>query len=238
MEQTGPADRRSSFGVRTAGALILASGVLALGLVTIGSGYTSADGPAEVVEAIGESSNRGFFQWVVFWAIAWALFAAGVLALALAIGRAVPSTVTSGLAVGAAAMTVVGAALRAVDPAVLSALVNRWPEDSDPAQVVTSSGDVVRLDSAASLEVIDQIRFGLEQTGYGVLGVAMFLLCAALFGSGRAVHPFVGISPLFIGLYWIAQTAAGDGVSPWIAAMGLPTLGALVLLAAHRRTDL
>jgi len=237
MEQTASADRRS-FGVRTAGALILASGVLALGLVTIGSGYTSAENPAEVVAAIGDGSNRGFFQWVVFWAIAWALLAAGVLALAVAIGRAVSSTVISGLAVGAAAMIVVGAALRAADPAILSALVNRWPEDGDPVQVATSSGEFVRVDATASLEVIDQIRFGLEQTGYGVLGVAMFLLCAAIFGSGRAVHPFVGVSPLFIGLYWIAQVSAGDGVSPWIAAMGLPTLGALVLLAAHRRTDL
>lgn len=235
MERTESAAGRS-VGVRTAGALLLAAGVLAVLQATVGSGYTFADDIPEIVMKIEGRSNEGFFTWVVFWAITWGLFAGGVAALARAMSHG-GSTVVAGLGVAAATMTAIGATLRIADSAVLSALVNRWPEDTDRITILTG-GTAQYIDPKASLDVIDAIRFGLDQTGYGVLGVAMLLLGAAICGARRVLHPMAAIVPLLLGLYWLAGVSDGDGVSPMVIALGGPVLGALVLLAARWRADL
>jgi len=235
MERTESSAGRS-VGARTAGVLLLVAGVLAVLQVTVGSGYTFADDVPEIVMKIDGRSNEGFFTWVVFWGITWGLFAGGVAVLALALSRA-GSAVVGGLGVAAATLTAIGATLRIADPAVLSALVNRWPEETDRITILTGS-DVQYVDPKLPLEVIDQIRFGLDQTGYGVLAVAMFLLGVALCGAGRVLSPFVAAVPLLLGLYWITGVADGDGVSPVVIAVGGPVLGASVLLAARWRADL
>lgn len=192
------ADHPHESGVIAAGAVLLLAGVLGILLMTTGSDIALADDLDAVSKKVYDTTNVGFYTYIVFWSIMISLVGAGLAAVAVLLARAGGAA----RAMGAAAATLAGisAALMVLVPVVYSALVNEWSPDDD-----------TRTDGYA-VEVLESIPFGASQAGFGVLTACLIALAVAFFTSGE-LNRMIGMAPMILSLFTIAFLEYSQGVS-------------------------